>query len=366
MKKNFAVILGLILGLSFLGASPVQALSSYLSTMNSLYGTSYSCSVCHIGSTGQQNFNSFGNDFVDEFFSNGFNDTTAFHDIEALDSDGDGYTNIDELNAHTLPGDPSSFPATEPVCTDNDNDGFFLEGGVCGTADCNDGNLAVYPGAVEDCTDGVDNDCNGLIDAADPAAVGCSSEQPPNHVGLFRNGQWRLDVDGNQIIDTNDIFHPAYGVAGDQAVAGDWDGDGVTEIGVFRNGQWRLDVDNNGVGSGGDIFYPAYGIAGDIAVTGDWNGDGITDIGVFRAGQWRLDTDNNGVGSAGDIFYPGFGIAGDLPVTGDWNGDGITDIGVLRDGQWRLDLDNNGVMNAGDIFIPALGLAGDQPVAGSW
>jgi hypothetical protein len=48
---------------------------------------------------------------------------------------------------------------------------------------------------------------------------------------------------------------------------------GPAGIGVFRNGQWRLDVDGNFVINGADIFYPAYGLAGDLAVAGDWDGD---------------------------------------------------------------------------------------------
>jgi hypothetical protein len=188
----------------------------------------------------------------------------------------------------------------------------------------------------------------------------------PGKIGFFRNGQWHLDVDGNYAINASDIFYPGFGIAGDLAVAGDWDGDGITEIGVFRNGQWRLDVDNNGVMNAGDIFYPSFGIAGDLPIAGDWDGDGITEIGVFRNGQWRLDVDNNGVMNAGDVFIPSFGMAGDLPVTEDWNGDGVTEIGVFRNGQWRLDTDGNRVWTANDTFIPALGLTGDQPVTGNW
>jgi hypothetical protein len=187
-----------------------------------------------------------------------------------------------------------------------------------------------------------------------------------DRIGLFRNGQWRLDVDNNGVGSAGDIFYPCYGLAGDLPVAGDWDGDGVTEIGLFRNGQWRLDVDNNGVGSAGDIFYPSYGLAGDLPVAGDWDGDGVTEIGLFRNGQWRLDVDNNGVGSAGDIFIASFGIAGDLPVVGDWNGDGIDDIGVYRNGQWRMDSNGNHQWDVGDIFIPVFGLPDDLPVSGVW
>ena len=64
--------------------------------------------------------------------------------------------------------------AVEPTCTDADGDGYYAEGAVCGTpADFNDNDARAYPGAVEDCTDGVDNDGNGLTDAADSNAVNC-------------------------------------------------------------------------------------------------------------------------------------------------------------------------------------------------
>ena len=60
-----------------------------------------------------------------------------------------------------------------PTCTDDDSDGYFAESD-CGTqVDCDDGDMAINPGAAEDCTDGIDNDCDGLIDADDPDAVDC-------------------------------------------------------------------------------------------------------------------------------------------------------------------------------------------------
>jgi hypothetical protein len=64
-------------------------------------------------------------------------------------------------------------PSSTPPCYDNDGDGYSSEGADCGAFDCNDDDTAVNPGAPEVCTDGFDNDCDDLVDKADPNAVGC-------------------------------------------------------------------------------------------------------------------------------------------------------------------------------------------------
>ncbi len=55
-------------------------------------------------------------------------------------------------------------------CLDLDNDGFYDRPG-CGPVDCNDTMAAVFPGAMELCGDGLDNNCDGAIDdLTDPMA----------------------------------------------------------------------------------------------------------------------------------------------------------------------------------------------------
>ncbi len=177
-------------------------------------------------------------------------------------------------------------------------------------------------------------------------------------MGVFRPStrKWYLDYDNNGVPDK--VF--AFGLNGDLAVSGDWNGDGKDTVGVFRPSTrtWYLDYDNNGVPD--KVF--AFGLNGDLAVSGDWNGDGKDTVGVFRptTRTWYLDYDNNGVPDK--VFA--FGLNGDLAVSGDWNGDGRDTVGVFRPTTrtWYLDYDNNGVPDK--VF--AFGLNGDLAVSGDW
>lgn len=86
----------------------VLAKNSYMSTFNTLYGTSDKtlddCSTCHVNGF---DLNSYGDDFLTEY-DKGNGTTAALQAIEGDDSDGDGDTNIAEINAGTFPGNPSS------------------------------------------------------------------------------------------------------------------------------------------------------------------------------------------------------------------------------------------------------------------
>jgi hypothetical protein len=124
------------------------------------------------------------------------------------------------------------------------------------------------------------------------------------------------------------VFH--YGEPGDVPLAGDWNGDGVRQIGVFHDGQWYLDLDGDGKFTERDAAF-VFGQAGDIPVVGDFNGDGVDDIGVYRNGKWIVDTNGNHKIDATDKVFE-LGGAGDKPVVGDWNDDGVDDPGVYHPG----------------------------------
>lgn len=192
-------------------------------------------------------------------------------------------------------------------------------------------------------------------------------------LGLFLNGLWYLDANGNKVWNGNptDMLN-SFGIAGDVGVVGDWNGNGKTKIGVFRAGKWYLDYNGNGVWDGPviDRLY-SFGIAGDVPVVGVWTAGGPSKVGVFRAGKWYLDHNGNGAwdGTVVDRLFS-FGIAGDVPVTGDWSGNGVSKIGVFRSGAWYLDQNGNGAWNGtggltADVRY-SFGIAGDVPVVGDW
>lgn len=100
-----------------------------------------------------------GNDCNDS--NSAVNPGAAENCSDNIDNDCDGFT--DEADSD---------------CTINcDIDGDGYDGSQCqGWTDCNDLDPAVNPGASEDCNNGIDDDCDGLIDGADP---GCASSCSP-------------------------------------------------------------------------------------------------------------------------------------------------------------------------------------------
>ncbi|MCB2183749.1 MAG: putative metal-binding motif-containing protein [Desulfobulbaceae bacterium] len=139
LKKNISFAITLV-GSFFISVATCSAFGSFGSDVNNLCAPQQpytgSCSLCHTG---------------------GYSSSTPAKTAYSA-----GGTTLTDY-----------FCPSGPTCTDDDGDTFAIEGGECGPMDCNDADVAVNPSAAENCTDGIDNDCDGLIDAADPDAVGC-------------------------------------------------------------------------------------------------------------------------------------------------------------------------------------------------
>ncbi|MCW5983297.1 MAG: choice-of-anchor D domain-containing protein [Bryobacteraceae bacterium] len=191
----------------------------------------------------------------------------------------------------------------------------------------------------------------------------------PAGVGVFLDGKWYLDINGNGVWEPSVDRALSFGFPGATQVTGDWSGEGKKKLGVFYEGFWYLDYNGNGIWDGfaTDRGY-AFGWSGVTPLVGDWNGDGKTEIGVFKDGAWYLDFNGNGAwdGISIDRAFS-FGWPGVTPLVGDWNGDGKTEIGVFNDGAWYLDFNGNGVWDGIPIDKAfSFGWPGVTPLVGDW
>ena len=78
-------------------------------------------------------------------------------------------------------GGDTGFETNAGWYADDDGDGWWTDQG-----DCDDTDPAVNPDAIEDCADGVDNDCDGLVDGADTGD--CGEADPAGATGAAAPG----------------------------------------------------------------------------------------------------------------------------------------------------------------------------------
>ena len=185
-------------------------------------------------------------------------------------------------------------------------------------------------------------------------------------IGVYYNGTWYIDLNGNGAWDPSVDKTYNFGFTGAIPVTGDWNGNGTTKIGVYSNGTWYIDLNGNGAWDPSVDTTYNFGFTGAIPVTGDWNGDGTTKIGVYYNGTWYIDLNGNGAWDPSVDKTYNFGFTGAIPVTGDWNGDGTTKIGVYYNGTWYIDLNGDGTWDPSVDATYNFGFRGATPVTGDW
>lgn len=150
-----------------------------------------------------------------------------------------------------------------------------------------------------------------------------------------------------------DFVAVSWGIQGDEAVRGDFDGDGKQDAAVFRpsNNVWYiLNSSNN------QPRFENWGLAADKRIAGDFDGDGKTDLTVFRDGVWYvLQSSNN------QPRYQYWGLASDKLVPGDYDGDGQTDFAIWRAGVYYILRNSNS-----QAVYQSFGASDDVPVASAF
>ena len=291
-------------------------------------------------------------------------DRTNKSDDPPVDADGDGYFSDEDCDDD----DPAVNPGAQEICNgidddcdgaadiedpdvegtsswpvDSDGDGFgdptlFAdgcsqpEGTADNTDDCDDRSSDVNPNADELC-DGIDNDCDGDVDADDSDPVGVST--------------WAPDTDGDGFGDT------AEGVYGCEAPVEGWinnandcdDSDPLTYPDAPETCGDGADSDCDGFdgpesfdGSGtlacAQVWWDGAGGVGglgaDVASAGDVDGDGLPDVIAASDGAAWLFTGITGGGGDTDdahVAVTPLGAGGSV-AAGDLDGDSFADLVV--------------------------------------
>ena len=194
-----------------------------------------------------------------------------------------------------------------------------------------------------------------------------------DEIGLFLNGNWWLDTNGDGTLDSGDAqFTFGFGGSGVVPVVGDWNGGGKTEVGVYANGAWFRDVDGTHTWDATNQAALAYlgwndnGTNTVIPVPGQWAGDGKTEMGVYCQGVWFLDSTDSNKWDGGHTYW---GWSGSLiPVVGNWTGSSAkSQFGVYNQGAWFLDYDNSHTWDAANqAALTFYGWTGAMPLVGNW
>jgi hypothetical protein len=274
--------------------------------------------------------------------------------LPCTDDDGDGFSELQgdcddsipdgaqrNINEAERPGNGIDDDCDGLIDEDDaDGDGFGVAAG-----DCNDGDPAVSPGSSEGpACDGVDNDCNGLVDDGLPcsdadgdgvteAAGDCDDADPDTHPGATEQADF-VDDDCDGLVDEG-------------TAAYDDDGDGYCE---------GIDLDGDGRDDCSDGALP-----GDCADSPQ--GGAAVHPGAAEIANDGIDNDCDGVDhrSVPDADGDGFGDAIDCEPLDPDSHPGANEVadGVDNDCDGTTDEETRAYDDDGDGFCEGVDLDGD-------
>ncbi len=309
-------------------------------------------------------------------------DTTPIVDDDSTPVVDDDTTPI--VDDDSTPGEPAVCDDSVPPPADADGDGITAD------LDCNDADPSLTMGAVEDPGDGIDNDCDGVIDldlcweAVSPSTVGTIEIQPVlsgfAYIYPFTAGAG--DVDGDGLSDVL-LFEPQFsttdlratimlGPMAEEDLSAEWGYATLTDV----ERAWSAWGDPTGdgntdllfAGSAGAVLLPGPIASGELTLAasgmplisdapeplwhvgiGDVTGDGVADA-IVRGSCDPVTYDSGSGGRvhvvAGPIPLMGVGLdldshsfaifegeavedcAGLSSAVGDFDGDGFPDLAV--------------------------------------
>ncbi len=94
-----------VLALMLIMVGVADARPEYMKVFKDFNESVKKCTLCHVQSSGYGGLNPFGRDFA--------RIRSLTPELMQLDSDGDRFSNIEELRSGTMPGDPNSYPGKQ-------------------------------------------------------------------------------------------------------------------------------------------------------------------------------------------------------------------------------------------------------------
>ena len=152
-------------------------------------------------------------------------------------------------------------------------------------------------------------------------------------------------------------FSFGYGRAGDEAYAGDWNGDGKDSLTLRRGNMFYTKYSLTG-GNADCAF--SYGKNEDLVLPGDWDVDGKDTFAVRRGSTYYIKKSLEG-GIADKLFI--YGRSEDQTYVGDWNGDGHDTFVVRRGNVFYF---KNSLTGGNADTVITYGRDDDQVYVGDW